>query len=101
MSMLAVVLIISADAMTMWPEKVLAMQRNWIGKSEGARVKFALEEAPGSPKPGDVGSTQIEVFTTRIDTIYGATSVQLAPEHAVAKAFAAEDDARRVQIEEL
>ncbi len=54
-----------------WPERVLTMQRNWIGKSTGARVRFAVE---GS-------ASGIEVFTTRIDTIYGATAVILAPEH--------------------
>lgn len=54
-----------------WPERVLIMQRNWIGKSRGARVRFAVQ---GS----DAG---IEVFTTRIDTIYGATALILAPEH--------------------
>jgi len=54
-----------------WPEKVVTMQRNWIGKSIGARVDFAVE---GS-------NEKIEVFTTRIDTIYGATYVVLAPEH--------------------
>jgi len=57
--------------MTMWPDKVLTMQENWIGRSEGARVKFAMEDA----------STDIEVFTTRIDTIFGATFVLLGPEH--------------------
>jgi leucyl-tRNA synthetase len=57
-----------------WPEKVLTMQRNWIGRSEGARVTFALSE----PASGAVG---IEVFTTRIDTIYGANFLLLAPEH--------------------
>src|SRR5262249_3472653 len=55
-----------------WPEKVLTMQQNWIGRSEGARVKFGME--------GD-SSTDIEVFTTRIDTIFGATFVLLGPEH--------------------
>jgi leucyl-tRNA synthetase len=65
----------------MWPDKVLTMQQNWIGRSEGARVTFQLEGAPGSPKPGEGGSTQIDVFTTRIDTIYGATFVLLGPEH--------------------
>jgi leucyl-tRNA synthetase len=54
-----------------WPERVLTMQRNWIGKSEGAEVDFRLE---GTGEP-------IRVFTTRIDTIYGATCVILAPEH--------------------
>src|SRR5262249_40378001 len=52
-------------------DKVRTMQRNWIGRSEGANVDFAVE---GS-------SAKITVFTTRIDTIYGATSVQLSPEH--------------------
>jgi leucyl-tRNA synthetase len=55
------------------------MQRNWIGRSEGARVKFAVEGDP---------STQIEVFTTRIDTIYGATFVLLGPEHPLVGQFA-------------
>ncbi len=55
-----------------WPERVIAMQRNWIGKSHGARVRFAVAELPGEV---------IEVFTTRIDTIYGATAVILAPTH--------------------
>ncbi|HEY7209595.1 MAG TPA: leucine--tRNA ligase [Bryobacteraceae bacterium] len=54
-----------------WPERVLAMQRNWIGRSEGAEIDFRLEPA----------GTRIRVFTTRIDTIYGATCIILAPEH--------------------
>ena len=54
-----------------WPDRVLAMQRNWIGRSEGTEVDFTLE-----------GTTEkIRVFTTRVDTIYGATCVILAPEH--------------------
>jgi leucyl-tRNA synthetase len=56
-----------------WPDRVITMQRNWIGKSEGARVKFAVADVNG------VGP--IEVFTTRIDTIYGATALILAPNH--------------------
>ena len=54
-----------------WPERVLTMQRNWIGRSEGAEIDFHLD-GPGTP---------IRVFTTRVDTIYGATCVILAPEH--------------------
>jgi leucyl-tRNA synthetase len=64
----------SLDRLTTWPEKVLTMQRNWIGRSEGARVKF----------------DDIEVFTTRIDTIYGATFVLLAPEHPLVERYAAD-----------
>lgn len=59
------------DGLTEWPEKVRTMQRNWIGKSVGAKVRFQLEES-------DAG---IEVFTTRLDTIFGATFLVLAPEH--------------------
>jgi len=66
-----------------WPEKVLTMQRNWIGRSEGARVKFAV------PPDQGVGVPSIEVFTTRIDTIYGATFVMLAPEHKIVEQYAA------------
>jgi len=58
-----------------WPEKVRTMQRNWIGRSEGAEVSFKIDGSTG--KAGDT----IKVFTTRIDTIYGATSLQLAPEN--------------------
>ncbi len=54
-----------------WPERVLTMQRNWIGRSEGAEIDFALA---GTGEP-------IRVFTTRVDTIYGATCVIVAPEH--------------------
>ncbi|WP_448588165.1 leucine--tRNA ligase [Thermocrinis sp.] len=52
-----------------WPERVLVQQRNWIGRSEGAILKFFVEDLP------------IEVFTTRPDTVFGATFVVLAPEH--------------------
>ena len=69
------------ETLTDWPEKVVVMQRNWIGRSEGARVKF--------PVVGS-GGTDIEVFTTRIDTIYGATFVVLAPEHRMVDRLAAE-----------
>jgi leucyl-tRNA synthetase len=58
-----------------WPERVLTMQRNWIGRSEGAEVDFFLDGAVGD------AATRIRVFTTRVDTIYGATCVIIAPEH--------------------
>jgi len=64
----------ATERLTEWPEKVLTMQRNWIGKSIGARVKFDLAGSGETP-------AGIEVFTTRIDTIYGATFLLLAPEH--------------------
>ncbi|OFW06053.1 MAG: leucine--tRNA ligase [Acidobacteria bacterium RIFCSPLOWO2_02_FULL_68_18] len=74
------------DALSRWPDKVLTMQRNWIGRSEGARVTYPLEHPPGSGV-GDSASA-IEVFTTRIDTIYGATFVLLAPEHPLVAGLA-------------
>ena len=61
-----------------WPERVLTMQRNWIGRSEGAEVDFNVE---------DYGP--VRVFTTRIDTIYGATCMILAPEHAIVSTLGA------------
>jgi leucyl-tRNA synthetase len=76
-------LLASLDTLTKWPEKVVTMQRNWIGRSEGARVRFSLADPPPDA-PAD-----IEVFTTRIDTIYGATFVLLAPEHPLVETFAA------------
>ena len=59
------------DKLDGWPEKVRTMQRNWIGRSEGTEVDFGVEGL----------DDKIRVFTTRVDTIFGATSVQLAPEH--------------------
>ena len=56
-----------------WPERVLIMQQNWIGKSKGARVQFAV---------ADLALEPLEVFTTRIDTIYGVSAVLLSPAHA-------------------
>ncbi|CAM3600844.1 leucine--tRNA ligase [Kibdelosporangium persicum] len=60
-----------------WPDKIKAMQRNWIGRSHGAQVKFAVSD------------TDIEVFTTRPDTLFGATYMVLAPEHPLVDRIAA------------
>jgi leucyl-tRNA synthetase len=70
----------AAEHLSKWPEKVLTMQRNWIGRSEGARVRFPIQGTGDS----------LEVFTTRIDTIFGATFVMLAPEHGLVPTFAKE-----------
>ncbi len=59
------------DLLEDWPERVLAMQRNWIGRSEGARVLFRTDD----------GAHEIPVFTTRPDTLFGATFFLVAPEH--------------------
>lgn len=89
------------DKLEGWPEKVRTMQRNWIGRSEGALIDFAVDQGVGKGDEGAEGACKITVFTTRVDTIFGATSVQLAPEHPIAKAFAAEDDTLREKIEGL
>ena len=94
------------DTLDAWPEKVVVMQRNWIGRSEGARLEFPIAGAdtkvrgarlqadPADPVRGvrlEADPTDaIEVFTTRIDTIYGATFVLLAPEHQMVDRFTAE-----------
>jgi leucyl-tRNA synthetase len=61
-----------------WPEPVKEMQRNWIGKSVGASVRFKIE---ASEKIAALGQDYIEVFTTRVDTIFGVSYLVLAPEH--------------------
>ncbi len=65
-----------------WPERVKAMQRNWIGRSEGAEVLFRIEEL----------DRDVPVFTTRPDTLYGATFFVLAPEHPLVEEIAARMD---------
>ena len=77
-----------------WPERVLAMQRNWIGRSEGAEVDFAVVGKY-------IGETEkIRVFTTRIDTIYGATCLILAPQHPLVEKLITED-AGRLKVKEM
>ncbi len=65
-----------------WPEHVLQMQKNWIGRSDGALISFPLADSPRA----------VEVFTTRIDTIYGATFLLLSPEHPLSRELADSPD---------
>ncbi len=76
------------DTLDRWPEKVRLMQKNWIGRSEGLLVRFALDAktAPG-------GETELEVFTTRPDTLFGAKFMALAPDHPLAAAAARKNPA--------
>ena len=70
------------DNLKKWPEKVKTMQRNWIGKSYGATIKFSIIDT----------SEEIEVFTTRPDTIFGATFIAISPQHPLARKFAKKDE---------
>jgi leucyl-tRNA synthetase len=106
------------DQLEGWPEKVRTMQRNWIGRSEGAEVEFAVEDLTSVPEDEhqlwhagtsilpareDVkaGPQRVRVFTTRLDTIYGATSLQLAPEHALVKEFCASNEKLAKEVDAL
>ena len=70
-----------------WPESIKTMQRNWIGRSEGANVHFPLADSDGT----------IEVFTTRPDTLFGATYMVLAPEHPLVEQVTTSEHAEAVQ----
>jgi leucyl-tRNA synthetase len=86
-------LLAALDTLDRWPERVKLMQANWIGRSEGARVRFAL------PQPAD-GIDQVEVFTTRPDTLFGMSFLAVAAEHPLAAAAAARDPAAAAFVAE-
>ena len=73
------------DTLERWPEKVRLMQANWIGKSRGARVFWDLTDASGADRG------KLEIFTTRPDTLYGASFMALSPEHPLTAELAAKD----------
>ena len=75
-------LLSSLQTLDRWPEKVRLMQENWIGKSQGARVKFAVKDSADS----------IEVFTTRPDTLFGASFVAISANHPLATELAKKDE---------
>ena len=76
------------DTLDRWPEKVRVMQKNWIGRSEGLLVRFALDPAT-TPN----GESELEIFTTRHDTLFGARFMAIAPDHPLAQAAAKNDPA--------
>ena len=76
------------DTLDRWPEKVRLMQKNWIGRSEGLLVRFALD-----PKTTPSGESELEIFTTRPDTLFGAKFMALSPDHPLAAAAAAKNPA--------
>ncbi len=78
-----------------WPEKVRLMQANWIGRSDGLLVRFALDKKSAPP-----GETEVEVYTTRPDTLFGAAFIALAPDHPLARAAAENNPALAAFCEE-
>src|SRR3984893_289129 len=83
------------DRLPGWPEKVRSMQRNWIGRSEGTLVDFKLDGAT------DATTATFSVFTTRVDTVYGATSLQLAPHHPLIARLTKNNDLLRAEVDRL
>ena len=86
-------LLAGLETLERWPEKVRVMQRNWIGRSEGLRVRFALA-------PNALGHDEVEVYTTRPDTLFGASFLAVAADHPLARAAAASDPALAAFIAE-
>jgi leucyl-tRNA synthetase len=74
------------DGLDRWPDKVRLMQRNWIGRSEGMLVRFALD-----PATTPAGETELRIFTTRHDTLFGAKFMAIAADHPLAQAAAAKN----------
>ena len=83
------------DTLDRWPDKVRLMQKNWIGRSEGLLVRFMLDTAT-TPS----GETELEIFTTRPDTLFGAKFMALAPDHPLAQAAAAKNPKLATFIED-
>ncbi|MDA8252592.1 MAG: leucine--tRNA ligase [Rhodospirillales bacterium] len=86
-------LLAALDGMERWPERVRLMQSKWIGRSEGARLRFALDAAEGA-------TDSVEVYTTRPDTLFGMSFLAIAPEHPLAAQVAARDAAAAAFIAE-
>ncbi|MGH6789979.1 MAG: leucine--tRNA ligase, partial [Pseudolabrys sp.] len=83
------------DTLDRWPEKVRLMQKNWIGRSEGLLVRFMLDAATTPNK-----ESELEIFTTRPDTLFGAKFMALSPDHPLATAAAAKNPKLAAFIEE-
>ena len=87
-------LLAEIDNLDRWPAKVRLMQQNWIGKSEGLQIRFELSE------PALNGETEIEIFTTRPDTLFGASFMGLSADHPLTKALAAKNPDLQAFVDE-
>jgi leucyl-tRNA synthetase len=88
-------LLAAIDTLDRWPEKVRIMQKNWIGRSEGLLVRFALD-----PATAPAGESELKIFTTRHDTLFGARFMAIAPDHPLAGAAAKNNPALAAFIAE-
>jgi len=79
-------LLSALDGLDRWPDKVRLMQRNWIGRSEGLLVRFALD-----PATTPAGESELKIFTTRPDTLFGAKFMAISADHPLAQAAAAKN----------
>ena len=82
-------LLADLEKLSKWPNKVKIMQSNWIGKSVGAEINFEVENS----------KDEIKIFTTRPDTIFGATFIAISPQHAISKSISNDDKNARVFVE--
>ena len=88
-------LLAALDRLDRWPERVRVMQANWIGRSEGARIRFALD----GPAPPGEPPMAVEVYTTRPDTLFGMSFLAVAPEHPLATQVAEHDPSAKAFID--
>jgi leucyl-tRNA synthetase len=88
-------LLAALDTLDRWPEKVRLMQQNWIGRSEGLLIRFALD-----PKTTPAGESELQIFTTRPDTLFGAKFMAISPDHPLATAVAVKNPKLAAFIEE-
>jgi leucyl-tRNA synthetase len=93
-------LLASLDHLERWPEKVRLMQKNWIGRSEGLLVRFVVDPATLGALKGELETSELDIYTTRPDTLFGAKFMAIAPDHPLAAAAAKHDPALAAFIED-
>ena len=93
-------LLASLDRLERWPEKVRLMQKNWIGRSEGLLIRFVVDPATLGALKGEPQASELDIYTTRPDTLFGAKFMAIAPDHPLAAAAAKHDPALAAFIEE-
>ena len=93
-------LLASLDHLERWPEKVRLMQKNWIGRSEGLSLRFVIDPATLGALKGEKQASELDIYTTRPDTLFGAKFMAIAPDHPLAAAAAKHDPALAAFIED-